>query len=171
MTRLIRGLCVAGAIMASLGLAEPEHHPVTAVAIAEHASLQPGASTRVGILFTLEEGWHIYAKEPGDAGLPTKVAWSAPEGVILGPLEWPAHQTFTEAGDITTYGYTGAVVLASTLTAPMDAAEAMTLQAKVTWLACKEICLPSSAALELTLPVRAEAPQASPDAARFAPAA
>jgi thiol:disulfide interchange protein DsbD len=160
-TRLIRALFVVGAIVASLGLAEPEHHPVTATVITEHAS----------ILFELEEGWHIYAKEPGDAGLPTKVAWSAPEGIVLGALEWPAPQTFAESGDIKTYGYTGAVVLASTLTTPMDAATAITLQAKVTWLACKEICLPGSAALELTLPVRAEAPQASPDAAHFAPAA
>ncbi|MBI3009634.1 MAG: hypothetical protein HYY57_01435, partial [Candidatus Omnitrophica bacterium] len=43
-------------------------HPVTASLIAEHASIQPGGQTRIGVHFEMEEGWHIYAQDPGDAG-------------------------------------------------------------------------------------------------------
>ena len=98
------------------GFAAREGAPVKAELIAEHASLQPGGRTRVGVSFELEEGWHIYAKEPGDAGLPTKITWSGPRGVTFGPLVWPVAQEFNDPGDIKTFGYSGAVVLASDLT-------------------------------------------------------
>ena len=145
------------------GFAAPEAQPVKAELIAEHASLQPGGKTRVGVSFKLEEGWHIYAKEPGDAGLPTKIAWSGPRGVTFGPLVWPAPQQFIDPGDIKTFGYSGAVVLVSQMTVSpkAKAGEPVRVAAKVEWLACKEICLPGSARLELALPVSESRPSLS----------
>ena len=143
--------------------------PVNAELIAEHVSIQPGGSTRVGVKCRLENGWHIYAEEPGDAGLPTKIAWSGPSGVVFGPLPWPPAQQFVDPGDIRTFGYTGTVVLSSAMTLEPTAAPAnpLSLRAHVEWLACKEICVPGSADLKLNLPVSAAAPIPSPHARLF----
>lgn len=147
-------------------------HPVSAELIAEHASIQPGGATRVGVHFELEEGWHIYAHDPGDAGLPTTVIWKPLEGQRYGPLQWPPHQEFVDPGDIRTRGYSGSVVLSSTLTispravsSPPGAAQG--IRARAEWLACKEICLPGSADLELGLPVSIAPPALSAHAELF----
>ncbi len=145
--------------------------PVTATAIVEHASIQPDGSTHIGILFDIEEGWHIYWKDPGDAGVATQVTWSGPEGASIGPLDWPAPQEFADAGNIRTFGYTGSVVLSNVLTLTPDASgvRVVPLQANVRWVACRQICLPGSAALELNLPVSVAPPVASANAGRFPP--
>lgn len=131
--------------------------PVHAELIAEHASIQPGGTTRIGVYFALEEGWHIYSKEPGDAGLPTEITWSGPPGVTFGLLEWPTPEQFVDPGDITTFGYRGNVLLASRLGYAVDTlpSGAIPIHAEVQWLACKAICIPGSTELDLTLPVRA----------------
>ncbi|MBI3996459.1 MAG: hypothetical protein HY352_02245 [Candidatus Omnitrophica bacterium] len=134
-------------------------HPVTAELITEHASIQPGGHTRVGVHFDIEDGWHIYAKDPGDAGLPTMIAWSGPAGVTFGPLWWPTPEQFVDAGDIHTSGYTGVLVLYSPLKiASRASADSIPITATVKWLACKQICLPGSAQLRVTLPVSPATP-------------
>ena len=141
---------------------------VSAELIAEHASIQPGGSTRIGVHFDLEEGWHIYAKESGDAGLPTQITWTVPSGVTAGPLEWPPHQEFVDPCDIRTFGYSGAVVLSSRLSLNPDSAlTAIPVHASVKWLACKELCVPGSAELDLSLPVSTEPPVLSAHAELF----
>lgn len=143
--------------------------PVTAEAVAETASVQPGGTVRVGVLFTIPEGWHIYAKDPGDAGLPTKIDWAGPPDSEFGPLEYPPHREFNDPGDITTFGYTGQALLVSRFTAPPDAQPGDTLKAiaQARWLACKEVCLPGALVVELDLPVAAGAPQPSEHAPLF----
>ena len=147
--------------------------PVKAEFITEHASIRPGGQTRVAIRFELEPKWHIYAQDPGDAGLPTKIAWSGPDGTQFGPLIWPRPQTFTDPGDIKTNGYTGTLVLSSTLTLQPGRTwtGAVPLKANVSWLACKELCIPGSAMLKKTLLLSPEPPTPSADAKFFKPAA
>jgi thiol:disulfide interchange protein DsbD len=151
------------------GFATQAVHPVTAELITEHASVQPGGTTRIGVLFELQDGWHIYAEDPGDAGLPTKVKWSGPRGAKFGPLVWPAHQEFVDPGDIRTFGYSGAVVLSSDVRMPSGSrpGEPVRLAADVEWLACKEICLPGKTSLELALPVSGTTPSFSTHANFF----
>jgi len=142
--------------------------PVTAELIAEHESIQPNGMTRVGVLFTLADGWHIYAEEPGDAGLPTRVMWSVPAEATVGPLRWPTPKAFLDPGKIQTFGYDRAVVLASDLTAfSVSGESSLWVAARTTWLACKDICIPGSANLELRLPVSSGAPTRSSSAHLF----
>ena len=143
--------------------------PVKVALVAEHASIQPGGHTRVGVLFEIEPGWHIYAKEAGEAGLPTKIHWSGPKHVIFGPLQWPAAEAFVDSGDIHTFGYKKTVLLWSTMTvvSPQVQGDAISISAKVEWLACKEICLPGSSDLTLSLPSGPQPPIHSANAALF----
>ena len=154
------------------GFAAPQEQPVTAELITEHASIQPGGQTRIGVHLEIEEGWHIYAKDPGDAGLPTKITWtSSPEGVTsFGPIHWPPYKEFRDPGNIRTFGYSTAVVLSSSITlTPVihRSFETLLLHAHVQWLACKEICLPGKARLELSLQVSANSPVLSTHAELF----
>lgn len=155
------------------GFAPSEEQPVSADLIAEHASIQPGGQTRVGVHFELEEGWHIYAQEPGDAGLPTQISWSVPPLASVSELDWPTPQQFLDPGDIRTFGYSGTVVLSSTLTyrrAGMLAkavASHIPVRASVKWLACKEVCIPGFAELALALPVSSTPPVFSAHAQLF----
>ena len=67
------------------------------------------------MLFTLDPGWHLYWRNPGEAGLPTKVEFEV-EGAQLGPIAWPAPEIFRDPdAGLTSYGYTGSVLLASDL--------------------------------------------------------
>ncbi len=151
------------------GFAAPEEQPVTATLIAEHVSVQLGGKTRVGVHFDIEEGWHLYAKNPGDAGLPTRIAWSALSGVSFGPLQWPPPQKFLDPGEIRTFGYSGTVMLSSplVLAATAKLKDRIPIHADVQWVACKELCVPGSAVLELTLPVSPDQPVLSTHAELF----
>jgi len=154
----------------SAGFAIPEGQPVRAELVAEHASVQPDGRTRIGVHFEIEDGWHIYANNPGDAGLPTTIRWTGPSWVSFGPLQWPPPEQFLDPGDIKTFGYSGTTVLYSTLQsrAKMHRSQiALSIRAHVEWLACKELCIPGSADLGLTLQVRAEPPTFTPHAELF----
>ena len=143
--------------------------PVRVELIAEHASVQRGGTTRIGVSFDVEEGWHIYAKEPGDAGLPTTIQWVVPHGIRVGALQWPTPQEFLDPGNIRTFGYAGAVVLSSPLTTSSQAVALHTvpIHAQVEWLACKALCVPGSAELDLVLPISTTPPFFSPHAQLF----
>ncbi len=77
-------------------------------------SLHP--TPRMGVLFELEEGWHLYWRNPGETGVAPELAFSA-DGYASGSLAWPAPEIFREADDsFTTYGYSGSVLLSTRLT-------------------------------------------------------
>ena len=168
-TLIITGLCVCAAATGATAesgvsrlkaFAATEEQPLTVELILQHTSVQPGGRTQIGVLFNMEPGWHIYAQKPGDAGLPTKVAWNVPKDVSIGPLHWPKPEEFVDPGNIHTFGYSATLVLSAAffLAPTVNADQTLPVSAEVEWLACKEICLPGSTKLEITVPVNASAP-------------
>lgn len=116
----------------------------------------------VGLDITLPEGWHTYTEPSGDAGLPPQFSWTLPPGFKAGPIIYPEHLTFSEAG-LTTYGYEGHVLFPVQITPPsaIKPGEPYTLHLKGGWLVCKDICIPQETEFALTLPGAggAEAPK------------
>src|SRR5262245_4721160 len=57
--------------------------------------------------FQVHPGWHIYWKNPGDAGLPIAPTFSLNDMAFeLIGLEWPAPESYIEQeGGILSYGY------------------------------------------------------------------
>ena len=107
----------------------------------------PGRIARVGALFTLDPGWHLYWRNPGDAGLPTRLRWHA-DGAVLGPLAWPAPEVFRDAeAGLTSYGYSGAVLLASDLGRLGPRNGPRELRADAEFLVCKDQCIPGKVSL------------------------
>lgn len=136
--------------------------PAKASLLAYQSTIQPGSTFRVGVLLTPEEGWHTYWINPGESGLPTKITWELPAGFTAGDIQWPAPHTF-ETGGIIGLGYAGTVLLTVPITAPATLTTTdITLKAKVTWLACKEACIPGRASLSVVLPVKNETPSLDP---------
>ncbi len=145
--------------------------PVTARLVVEHDAVQPGGGTRIGVLLTLQDGWHIYAENPGDAGMPTTITWTVSPEATVGPVHWPTPQGFIELGGIRTFGYTGKVVGSSLLQVDRGAegSPGIELRADVRWVACQEVCVPGSNTLRTTLAVRDAPSPPSADAPIFEP--
>lgn len=156
LTRLLATLLLLTAVGTAPGTAAAvaRDGAVTAEILSPARSIQPGRPFAAGIRLVMEDGWHTYWKNPGDAGLATTVEWDLPEGFTAGPLRWPAPRQFREQ-DLTTHGYEGEVLLVAEITPPAAAAPGpRTLSAKVGWLACRVECVPGSASLSMSLSVR-----------------
>jgi thiol:disulfide interchange protein DsbD len=111
-----------------------------------HPERAADGSVRAGVIFTLDPGWHLYWRNPGDAGLPTRLVWSGGEA---SPTRWPAPAAFVEGeGTLVSYGYEGSVLLASKI---QPQAGATALGVEVDALACRSSCIPARLRLERRL--------------------
>jgi thiol:disulfide interchange protein DsbD len=131
---------------------------VEATLISESSAIKPGEKIRFGVMLKAAEGWHTYYKTPGDAGLPTKLTWQLPQGFSASEIDWPEPTKFSE-GPLTTYGYTGTVLLPVTITVPQNLSDSSyDFNVKAEWLTCNQICVPESQSLSINLPVGEIAP-------------
>jgi DsbC/DsbD-like thiol-disulfide interchange protein len=123
--------------------------------IAEQTSVQPARDFWVGLRFELEKGWHIYWINPGDSGEPPSVKWELPPGFRASPLAWPAPRRI-EDHSLIDYGYEDEVLLPVEIHPPPNVEEGRDIRvgATVTWLVCRDTCIPGRAMLNLALPVR-----------------
>ena len=126
---------------------------VKANLLADGTAIIPGKPFTVGLLLQMAPEWHTYWQYSGDAGLPTKIVWTLPEGFQAGPIQWPLPEKIVSPGDIINYGYSKEVMLLVEITPPAKLPPGeVTLKAKADWLVCRESCVPGSKELALTLP-------------------
>ncbi len=118
--------------------------------IAADSSTGTGATARLGLEFRLAEGWKVYWRSPGDAGLPPTIDWAGSTNLASADIAWPAPRRFSAYG-LETIGYEGTVVL-PIMAHLARAGEGLGLHAALQYLTCKEICIPYDAALTLDLP-------------------
>lgn len=134
--------------------------------IAEAAAVTPGEPFTVGLHITLDEGWHTYWKNAGDAGNGVIIDWSLPEGFSVDSLRYPVPERIPYP-PLMSYGYHDEVVMLATVTPPPDvAADRVSLAAEADFLVCEEVCIPAHTRVSLELPVGPESgdPGASSDA-------
>ena len=137
------------------GSAGEEPRPVGAGILADVSAVRPGASFEVGVLFDIEPHWHIYWKHPGDSGLPTSVEFALPRGFTVTDVKWPVPAGLSGAGNLRDYGYEDSLLLSARVNSPPDLepGSIAKITARVSWVSCKDICIPGKAELELKLPV------------------
>jgi DsbC/DsbD-like thiol-disulfide interchange protein len=165
---VVAGLAVALGAADAIAQTPPTRH-VKASLVAEADAVRPGQPLTVGIRLEMEKGWHTYWRNPGDAGLPTRVKWDLPEGLTAGEIRWPYPARFS-TGPILSYGYEHEVLLLVEVRVPSSTGGGeVRVAGRVDWLECQEACLPGKAEVTLTLPVRAAAAP-GPHAALFAEA-
>jgi thiol:disulfide interchange protein DsbD len=124
--------------------------------IAETGSAVPGEKLQLALVQHIDKGWHTYWINPGDAGLPTTIDWTLPEGFAADPIQWPVPKRIVY-GELVSYGYENEVLLPVTIDVPANAAPGknITLSGHANWLVCSEVCIPEESDISLTLPVTA----------------
>jgi len=117
------------------------------------ADANRGNMRQVGLYFKLEPGWHIYWKNPGDAGEPPHIQWTLPVGIAAGPLQFPAPKRLP-LGPLMDYGYEGEVLYPIDIKVGNNIALGQAkLHARVDWLVCRGSCIPEKTELETALNV------------------
>ena len=133
--------------------------------VADHLAIAPGQAFQLGLRIRLAPRWHSYWRHAGDAGAPTEINLTLPEGSTAGPIAWPTPQAIP-FGPLMSFGYYGEVVLPMQITPPasLRAGDVFSITAAATWLVCDDICIPEEGSFRLDLPIAAQA-QTNPDLA------
>lgn len=147
---------LALAAFSSFAAADPVHDGhASAELIVGSADYEAGKPIHVGIRIIVDEGWHTYWINPGEAGSKPAISWTLPAGWKASDLSFPAPKRFLTGG-LPGYGYEGEVVFPVTLTPDKKASGPLEVTATVSWLTCNDFsCVPGKA--ELKLPLGGEA--------------
>ena len=140
-----------------LTLIRPEiRAQVQASLVSADSTVQPGHPLTVALRLVHDPHWHTYWLNPGTGigdkpGLdpfPGLEDWGNPGGRRRRFLT-------DDQGNVTGNGYDGDLLLPLTLVPPATLApgEKARLEAKASWLMCKDVCKPGEAGVSLTLPV------------------
>jgi len=108
--------------------------------------IKPGQTFNVTVNFTIEEGWHIYDSNQSTIGRPASIELILPDGFTHETPKWSPSALFEEAG-IEYRGYEGTACVTVTVHAPQQIKPSApaALVTRVTWLACKDSCIPGEA--------------------------
>jgi thiol:disulfide interchange protein len=133
--------------------AAPNHIAPSLVA----ESMTPAAGAKVALAFAMKPApeWHGYWQNPGDAGLATRVAWTAPKGLVFGPLQYPVPQPLLIAG-LMNYVYEKDYAQLVSVDVPKGLATGtrLPITVKLDWLACNpQTCVPETATLSIMLTI------------------
>lgn len=114
---------------------------------------QPGQAITTGFKMVLDEGWHTYWINPGEAGMPLGVDFSLPDGWKADEPMHPVPIRF-KTGDLADFGYADTVIFPIILHPPEDSPGGdVKIQATFSWLTCDDsACIPGDATLTLSLP-------------------
>lgn len=130
--------------------------------LSEYAEVKPGSEHWIGIYLQPDPQWHTYWLNPGDSGEPPRAEWQfslsetgQSEGVIeAGSMRWPVAKAIPVA-HLVNYGYEAdtLLMLPVKVSDKVTPGQELTITADVSWLVCKEDCIPGWATLTLSLPV------------------
>ena len=145
----------AQAGLPSFGDSLAAHH-TQAKLILDLDTARPDDTVMAGVDLKMEPGWHTYWKNPGEAGSATKIEWQLPPGISAGEIQWPLPEKIPPA-EVTTYGYENEVVLLVPLKLASNLSVGpLNLAAKVSWLECKESCIPADQNVEALINIGSE---------------
>ncbi len=112
-----------------------------------------------GFEIALAPGAITYWRDPGDAGLPPTLDFSASDNVASVETKFPAPKRIKEADGGEAFGYDGGVIFPLRVK-PRDPAKPATLKLDANFAVCEKVCVPAKARLTLTLPPAGESPHA-----------
>ena len=121
---------------------------LTVELITESGTIAPGHDFLAGLHFVLDEGWHIYWINAGDAGEPPRIDWQLPGGITAGDLQFPAPGRLP-LGPLMDFGYENEVLLPVPMRADgsLKSGTTETLRGHLHFLVCSNVCIPGKAEL------------------------
>ena len=122
--------------------------------LAETDGIVAGETFWLAIRQEVEDGWHVFWVNPGDAGLPLNLNWSLPDGFETGDVLHPVPE-FIPVGPLASYAHEGTPVFLVPIKAPddLDVGDNIRIGVDASWQACEDICVPEEGQFEFTLPV------------------
>lgn len=152
--RFIRGKLLPAAVasLVALTAAFAETRPVSVEPVVEALSGNTRDRAKIGVRFSIQDGWHIYGEQPGEIGMPTELRVGAPAGFTVSRVHFPPAEKFVQQGRWTAYGYSGEVSLWVEVNSPSKAGEDATgaFHIEASWVACgPQLCVPETAAFEV----------------------
>lgn len=150
---ILLGLSVALSFDAQAQTSVETEYTTTQI-IPEADGVVAGEITWIALRQEVEEGWHVFWENPGDAGLPLELNWTVPEGVSVGAPIHPVPE-YIPYGPLAIFAHEGEPVFLIPVTAPADAApgDDLTFEAKASWQVCEDICVPEDGVFSFSLPV------------------
>ena len=143
-------------LFCQLAVAQPKSH-VKASLTADREGIVKGETFMLGVHLTMSDHWHTYWEFPGFSGLPTKWTLEAVPGLEVGELQFPLPKKFVDDAGFITYGFDDeALLFAKAVYSGTE--KSLTINAKIDWLECKDLCIPGSARSSLTLKVGKSVP-------------
>lgn len=118
--------------------------------VSAQSALGAAGPARLGLEIRLQPGWTFYWRNPGDNGLAPLLDWSGSRNAEAVEVAWPVPQRKEVLG-AQNYVYTDEVVLPVTVR-PADASRPLTADLVLDYGVCKEVCVPYTDRLTLSLP-------------------
>ena len=141
--------------LSSFDISPAAHHTQVKLFLSA-GTAKPGDTILAGVDLKMEPGWHTYWKNSGAAGMATQIKWQLPPGVNAGDIQWPLPKKLPPA-EVTTYGYDDEVMLIVPLTLASNlAVGSIGLKANISWLECKDVCIPANQDVEAKLNIGTE---------------
>jgi thiol:disulfide interchange protein DsbD len=135
---------------------------LTAELVTATSAIAPGGTLQAGLVLTLEPHWHVYWINAGDSGEPPHIKWTLPPDITAGSMQFPIPSRLP-LGPLMDFGYENVAAFPVELTAAKSAKTGpVHLDANVSWLVCREVCIPGKAHLGLNLTVTPGAATAQP---------
>ncbi len=128
---------------------------LTVELVAETDTPAAGGEVTIAFVARPDPGWHGYWKNPGDAGLDTRLDWKLPAGMTAGELRYPVPTQLMISG-IMNYVYKGSYTQLATLKIPtgLAAGTALPISVRADYLVCTdEVCVPETENLSIRLNV------------------
>lgn len=128
---------------------------VTVSLLVPYLQILPGTSIPAGLEFQMEPGWHVYWTNAGDSGEPPAIDWKLPPGVTAGAMQFPVPKRLP-LGPLMDFGYEDEVVFPMPIQMAADFKPRENLAeiaGHVTWLVCREVCIPGKADLSVSRPI------------------
>jgi len=108
------------------------------------------ATVPLGLEFKMNEGWHIYWRTPGEAGLPPQLDYGQSLNIQDVSFSWPVPVRDVQFG-IETFIYKDTVVLPFDVTLQQPG-QPLDLRGRVDFLICEEVCIPDTVDVAFSLP-------------------
>jgi thiol:disulfide interchange protein/DsbC/DsbD-like thiol-disulfide interchange protein len=117
--------------------------------------IRPGEKALIAMRFRCDPHFHIYWKNPGDAGQSPTVEWQEKSGTTVGDFVWPGPKMLDQSG-VYNFVYEEETLLLMEVAVPAGAKGALTFKGKAEWLECDDSgCWPHDKQVELTVQVGA----------------
>jgi thiol:disulfide interchange protein/DsbC/DsbD-like thiol-disulfide interchange protein len=115
--------------------------------------IRPGEKALIAMRFRCDPHFHIYWKNPGDAGQSPTVEWQEKSGTEIGAFVWPGPKLLDQSG-VYNFVYEDETLLLMEVNVPAGAKGNLTFKGKAEWLECDDTgCWPHDKQVELTVKV------------------